>query len=547
MFFVTTNCLWATVTLAVKTLMFAAYVVAPVAENQALVGQVGARHAGPRSNIRGRRLRDLVLAGVRTNSVPSDNQHSVADSLDRLLHAAYRYFEFDVQEHNRSFYLAVQSCHVVAESTHEELSSALSVLAAFSQRSPSDIFILRFSLESPPELRASSGRRLLALLAACIGSRSVAATRTFESTVDEMLSTKRNVVVLVKDLSTLLPSNVSALRLPDMFVEDHAAVRNETDVSPWNVVERGGSLLEQHRSLNTLNVLVLNWQRPNASTTFSLLYEHSSLLPVVMMCAVACWAASRRCSMYKMYGGMAAASAVMTFLLALRMIMSSSGSPAVGNNHLLNHTCTAVVAAARYWVARPTRYRLNVLVVDYRKYCCGCACSTTPTSGVTGVAALANAGKIGRRVSLTHAGSPLSHAAGGLRVIFACPSVLFAYMVTSRDEGHVVAWNQLSDGDVVDFEEGEFPMDATVAVFVATVWNRWLHVSLSPIILTLLPHCSMPQLSADMHSYWPSLQGAVNRIELSVRLFVPFTPITPGRNVVKKIEVNGYIPHCTSN
>ena len=55
--------------------------------------------------------------------------------------------------------------------------------------------------------------------------------------------------------------------------------------------------------------------------------------------------------------------------------------------------------------------------------------------------------------------------------------MLFAYVVTSRDEGHVVAWNQLSDGDTVNFEEGEYPMDATVAIYVATVWNRWMHVS----------------------------------------------------------------------
>jgi len=49
----------------------------------------------------------------------------------------------------------------------------------------------------------------------------------------------------------------------------------------------------------------------------------------------------------------------------------------------------------------------------------------------------------------------------------------------------VVAWNQLSDGDAVNFDEGQFPMDATVVVYVATVWNRWLHVSFTRRSTTL--------------------------------------------------------------
>jgi len=60
-------------------------------------------------------------------------------------------------------------------------------------------------------------------------------------------------------------------------------------------------------------------------------------------------------------------------------------------------------------------------------------------------------------------------------------------VVTSRDEGHVVAWNHLSDGDVAVFEEGEFPMDAAVAVYVATVWNRWMRVSQQTQHYTVTP------------------------------------------------------------
>ena len=202
----------------------------------------------------------------------------------------------------------------------------------------------------------------------------------------------------------------------------------------------------------------------------------------------------------------AAASAASTFLLAVRIIASNGdSSSSLGN---VSASCSAAVDAARHWAARPARYRLNVLVVD----CCRCACATatptscmatsaraaatptsavatptctaaTPTSGMVALARDANAGRVRRQVALTHAGTPLSdHSATlGLRAVFACPSVLFAYAVTSRDEGHVVAWNQLSDGDVVTFDEGEFPMDATVTVYVATVWNRWLHVSLTVV------------------------------------------------------------------
>ena len=394
-----------------------------------------------------------------------------------------------MQEYNRLFYWSTTSCNGFAEiiTAREEISPALDAVASFSQRFPSDVLLLRFALQS--EVRASSGSRLLASISAQLGSRTVPATsRVFESTVNELLSTRRNVVILVRDLSSLLPSSAaispqSPHHPPNIFVDD-SAVRNETDVTAWNVVDRGGSLLEQHRSVDTLSVLILSWDGPDASTTSSVLADvcrllHQSLLPVVIACAVVCWAVTRldasRWSVYKVFGGLVAASTVLTILLSLRMILISS-SPALGNVDLVNKSCTAVVDAARYWLARQTRYRLNVFVVDHRKYCCGCACPTTPTSGVVGLAALANVGKIRRRVTLTHAGGPISEAVG-LNAIFACPPVLFAYVVTSRDEGHVVAWNQLSVGDEVVFEESEFPMDATVAVYVATVWNRWMHVS----------------------------------------------------------------------
>jgi len=482
----TTNYLWPTAILAVKTLMCAADA---VQQKPLFVGHVSASDAG-RSHGGKRRLRDLVLAGVDTNSLLSfdagDNRRSVAESLEDLLHEGYRYFELNVQERNRSFYWSTTSCNRFAEriNVNEEISPALVALASFSQQFPSDVFLLRFAVLSEPELRASSGSRLLASISAHIGARSVSATRVFESTVNEMLSSQRNVVILVKDLSSMLPSSVadvSSLHLPNIFVEDNT-VRNETDVTAWNVVDRGGALLDQHRSVDTLSVLVLNWN--GRDVTSSLLSDicrlDFSLLPLVIMCVVVCWAVTRltasRRSVYRAFGGLVAASAVMTFLLSLRMILSSTSPSTVGNIDLVNNSCIAIADAARYWLARPTRYRLNVLVVDHRKYCCGCACSTTPTSGVVGLAALANAGRIRRQVTLTHAGSPLSEAVG-LRAIFACPLVLFAYVVTSRDEGHVVAWNQLSGGDAVIFEEGEFPMDATVVVYVATVWNRWMHVS----------------------------------------------------------------------
>ena len=492
------NCLWPTAIFAVKTLICAADF---VQQKQAVDGRTSASDAS-RSDVGKRRLRDLVLSGVNMKSMSSydasDNGRSVAELMERLLHAGHRYFELDVREDSRLFYWSTSRCSAFTETVdeHEEISPALVALASFSQQFPSDVFVLRFVLESQPELRASSGSRLLATISASIGSRSVPATRVFESTVDEVLSTQRNVVVLVHNLSSTLPSSAadaSVLRLPNIFVKDNT-LRNETEVSAWNVVDRGGLVLEQHRSVDTLSVLTLNWQKgSDASTSYSLLSYvcHSSLLPLFFLGVVVCWSMTglnaSRSSVYKVYGGLATASAVVTFLLAMRMI-SSNNSPTVGNTHLVNNSCSAVVDAVRHWIARPSRYRLNIFVIDYRKYCCGCACS-----GVAGLAALANAGRIRRQVSLTHAGNPLSDAVG-LRAIFACPSVLFAYVVTSRDEGHVVAWNHLIDGDAVDFEEGQFPMDATVAIYVATVWNRWLHVSFTAhpceLPLTLQHHRS---------------------------------------------------------
>lgn len=165
----------------------------------------------------------------------------------------------------------------------------------------------------------------------------------------------------------------------------------------------------------------------------------------------------------------AAASAASTFLLAVRIIASNGdSSSSLGN---VSASCSAAVDAARHWAARPARYRLNVLVVD----CCRCACATatptscmatsaraaatptsavatptctaaTPTSGMVALARDANAGRVRRQVALTHAGTPLSdHSATlGLRAVFACPSVLFAYAVTSRDEGHVTHSKQVN-------------------------------------------------------------------------------------------------------
>jgi len=453
-------------------------------------GPVGASDA-TRSHAGKRRLRDLVLVGVRTSSVLSDDdRRSTGAALERLLHAGYRYFEFDVRQHNGLFHWSADGCNSAA--VRDDISPALVALASFSQRFPADIFVVRFVLlesrSGSQGGRVLSGSRLLATISACLGSRSLSATGVFESAVDEMLSTRRNVVVLVKDLSSMLPSNATDRRprhLPHIFVDDSAA-RNETDVAASDVVDRGGSVLEHHRAVDTLSVLTLNWQDVDASTASSLLSDLCRPVWSLLVLGVfACWlaAASRlRRPAYRTYGCLAAVSVAMTFLLAVRIIPTGRGggggttSPLGASDDVVNRSCAVLVDAARHWLARPARYRLNVLIVDRRKHCCNCACPTTPTSGVVGLARQANAGRIRRRVTLTHAGSPLSDAVG-LRAIFACPSVLFAYVVTSRDEGRVVAWNQLSDGDVVEFEEGEFPMDATVAVYVATVWNRWLHVS----------------------------------------------------------------------
>jgi len=431
------------------------------------------------ASTRSRRLRDLVLAGVHVNSLSSHDANadppSVAESLESLLHAGYRYFELGVREHRGLLYWSTTACNAMI--VHEEISAALVTVASFTQQSPSEMFVLRFTLES--RLLVSSGYRLLRTLSTRLGSRSVPASNVFQSTVHEMLSTRRNVVLLIYNLSSFLPfssANVSSRQLPDIFVEDNS-VWNSTAVNEWNVVDQGGLVLEHHRSVDTLSVITLYWQPPEASTISRLLLDvcDSSLLPMFTVCVVVIWAASRltlRCSVYRVYTGVAVASVMLTFLLTHRMRTSDVS---IWRPVDVNNSCASFVDAARYWVVRPARYHLNVLVVDNRNYCCHCACPCA-CPALARLAALANAGLTRRQVTLHHAGGPLSDAVG-LRAIFACPPVLFAYVVTSRDEGHVVAWSQLSAGDSVNFDEGEFPMDATVTIYVATVWNRWLHVS----------------------------------------------------------------------
>jgi len=97
----------------------------------------------------------------------------------------------------------------------------------------------------------------------------------------------------------MLPSNATGRRLPDIFVDDSAVARNETEASAWNVVDRGGSLLERHRSVDTLSVVTLNLD-VDASTSSSLCHPlHSSL---VVLAVLLCCAATRlRRSTYRKY------------------------------------------------------------------------------------------------------------------------------------------------------------------------------------------------------------------------------------------------------
>ena len=61
---------------------------------------VGRASDPARSHATQRRLRDTMLVGARATSLFSDADHSAAAaSLERLLRAGYRYFEFDVRQH----------------------------------------------------------------------------------------------------------------------------------------------------------------------------------------------------------------------------------------------------------------------------------------------------------------------------------------------------------------------------------------------------------------------------------------------------------------
>jgi len=465
-----------------------------VDSSSSLVGPTSARSS--RSQLTKRRIRDLVLVGVLTSTLLTHvRQRSAAHNMQQLLIEGYRYFELDVTEQRSGqfYWSAGHHCDddVTSGVDRQEIRPALDRLTSFSRRRKhqSDIFVVRLSVSCRAHVAhaVNCGARMLQIVAATLASRSVPASDAFESSVDEILSTGRNIIILVNDLSSILHSSNASLAA--IFVNDDQTVRNETDVEAWNVVDRGGAVLDHHRSVDTVSVLVLRWHQTDRSTLVSRLLSATVVvvchllqfvpLSLLVVCVLLCWVVTRlnvigKRSMFRFYGGLAATSALTTLFLALFTV----SYPSLSNYHHVNISCASATAAVRHWAARQTRFRLNIVVVDHRKYCCGCACSATPTSGLVGVAAHVNAGRIRRQVSLTHAGSPLaSESLGSLRSIFTCPSVLFAYVVTSRDEGRVVAWNQLSDGDVVHFDEAEFPMDATVVVYVATVWNRWLHVS----------------------------------------------------------------------
>jgi hypothetical protein len=144
-----------------------------------------------------------------------------------------------------------------------------------------------------------------------------------------------------------------------------------------------------------------------------------------------------------------------------------------------------IVHRSHYWLLfltgwlDPDFYHINILSIvrstsgDHCRV--RCVSERNVNNTMPRLVALANEGLIRRQVSLRHAGSPLTGAVG-FRSLFVCPPVIFAYVVMSPDEGHVVAWNQLTEGESRDFEEGEFPMDSNIIVYVDTVWNRWLQV-----------------------------------------------------------------------
>ena len=97
------------------------------------------------------------------------------------------------------------------------------------------------------------------------------------------------------------------------------------------------------------------------------------------------------------------------------------------------------------------------------------------TSHVVELAVKANLGQIRREVTVTHQGSPII-GARDLRGYFSCPGVILAHVVVSRDEARVVTWNKISEGEVVRFQEGQFPMDSTLVLCVGTVWGVWLQL-----------------------------------------------------------------------
>lgn len=132
--------------------------------------------------------------------------------------------------------------------------------------------------------------------------------------------------------------------------------------------------------------------------------------------------------------------------------------------------CAELLSRIRRWLARPGRFRVNVLSIElWPSHTCLTPCD------VASVAALANAGLVRRAITLRHAGNPLSGSTG-FRSLFSCPEVLVTYVVASRDEGRVVTWNKLSEGQEVSFEEDEYPMDSNVVVSIVTVWNRWVQL-----------------------------------------------------------------------
>lgn len=471
-----------------------------------------------------RYLSDIVFPGLPLDAHLCLNASASSGNgwTRRALEMGFRYLEFRMSLDAGILHLE-NACVLGSD-----FSTDLKDIRDFSMTHPNDIILISLHLGNCPSTGndLDGGRRPSPSFTACNDAlqRMMTLTSRFLGdcclvprhlsggghSVREVLSAKRNVILLVVTGENLATNETL---IAHHFRNNDVIITNVSGTDVTTLFEEAEVTLERHRSIErsalTFVRLSLTSERPLSGTLTSRTFVSDAGMLVVSFGFGCCagWLLCRRKLRKRSSSGSfslpwrsapfvghrffpvfaGSLTAALTYcacaLTTIQVQLSerqkgqqgfwlSNGCQRSGLSRFNEETttCPELLSRIRRWLARPGRFRVNVLSIELWP---GDACLTP--CDVASLAALANAGLIRRAITLRHAGNPLSGSTG-FRSLFSCPEVLMTYAVASRDEGRVVTWNKLSEGQEVSFEEDEYPMDSNVVVSIVTVWNRWVQL-----------------------------------------------------------------------